>query len=77
MLNPHFFFALKFRYQKTQNFILNLNPLKKGKKFHTKKVMKKNEKMHFFTFTQVHQTDFLITLFFAFFETFSTDLRLA
>jgi hypothetical protein len=60
------------RCQKTQNFTLISNPLKKFLKNAQKKVISKNmtEKCTFFTFTHVRQTYFAYYFFGAFFHNF-------
>ncbi len=68
-----FFWKNRKRCQKTQNFTLTSNPLKKFWKNVPKKVISKNvtEKCTFFTFTHVRQTCFAYN-FVHFFTTFST-----
>ncbi len=72
-LTPKFVFLTnQKRYQKTHNFTLILNPLKKFKKMYKKSYKQKcDENMHFSTFTHLRQTCFAYNFFLVhFFKTF-------
>ncbi len=74
-----FFWQNRKRCQKTQNFTLISNPLKKCWKNVQKKLLVKNvmEKCTFFTFTHVRQTCFAYNFFCAFFHNFFNRVEIS